>query len=377
MAAPRFGFLPPDPEHSRRTVGLALWALGVIAGGALLQAIFLLAPLGGAHPDQHFLAMLTGASLAFPAVAVYLTVPRLLDRYDPEPGWALALVFVWGAVAACGFSATVNSAVHAAAGDDVAAVVSAPLVEEFFKALALFAMWFFWRREFDGVVDGIIYATFTALGFAAVENVVYYTRAGVRSGDELTAVFVMRGVLSPWAHPLFTAMTGIGFGLARESERRWVRFLAPFGGYAGAVFLHAVWNGSAVLSRELGVPLPLLLLPLWLLFVVAFLAMVASLVARRGRIIRQHLEDEVLFGTLTAGEVRLVGSAFGLLRVGFGANGDVKRELVRAAARLALSKWHAGRAMRGQHRTVSWDFIGPLRERIRELRARLGGGALA
>ncbi len=177
MAAPRFGFLPPDPEHSRRTLGLVLWCLGVIVGGALLQALFLVAPLLGAQAERHFEAIVTGGALAFPAVVVYLTVPRLLDRYDPEPGWALLLVFVWGATAACGFSATINSAVHASLGANAASVLSAPFVEEFFKALALFAMRFFWKREFDGVVDGIIYATFVALGFAAVENVVYYAPA--------------------------------------------------------------------------------------------------------------------------------------------------------------------------------------------------------
>lgn len=377
MAAPRFGFLPPDPEHSRRTVGLALWCVGVILGGALLQLLFLLAPLAGPNPDRHFEAMLTGAALAFPAVVVYLTVPRLLDRYDPEPGWALLLVFVWGATAACGFSATINSLVHQSMGETAATVLSAPIVEEFFKAQALFAMRYFWKREFDGVVDGIIYATFVALGFAAVENVVYYTGAGVRSGGDVTVTFVMRGILTPWAHPLFTAMTGIGFGLARESERAWLRVTAPLLGYAAAVLLHMIWNGSAVISGEIGVPLPLLLLPLWLLFVLAFLIMVASLVRRRGVIIRKYLEDEVALRNLTVGEVFLVGSAFGLLRVGFGPQGDLRREFVRAAARLALSKWHADRAMRGNTRTVSWDFIVPLRERLKELRARLGGVALA
>lgn len=376
MSAPRFGFLPPDPEHSRRTVGLVLWCLGVVIGGALLQALFLVAPLAGQHPDRHFEAMVTGATLAFPAVLVYLTVPRLLDRYDPEPGWALLLVFVWGATAACGFSATINSAVHASLGETVATVLSAPIVEEFFKALALFAMWFFWRREFDGVVDGIIYATFVALGFAAVENVVYYTGAGVRPGGDLTVTFVMRGILTPWAHPLFTSMTGIGFGLARESERGWVRAIAPFAGYLGAVALHMIWNGSAAISGELGVPLPLLLLPLWLLFVLAFLVMVAVLVGRRGRLIRKYLEDEVAIGNLSAAEVQTIGSAFGLLRVTLRAQGKIRAEFVRAAARLALSKWHSDRAMRGQQRTVSWDFIVPLRGRLRELRARLGGGSV-
>jgi RsiW-degrading membrane proteinase PrsW (M82 family) len=102
-------------------------------------------------------------------------------------------------------------------GEIVGAAVCAPIVEEFWKGLAVFGMFYFWRREFDGVVDGIIYATFAALGFAAVENVVYYARAGTgHASVDLTSIFILRGVVTPWAHPLFTSMTGIGFGLARE-----------------------------------------------------------------------------------------------------------------------------------------------------------------
>ncbi len=361
-----------DREARRRTVGLVLFALGTVFGGALLQAIFLLPPLFSNDASDRLAAMGTGAALAFPAVLVYMTVPRLLDRYDPEPWWALLLVFTWGALAACGFSATINSIVAAAAGDAVGAVVSAPIVEEFFKALALLAMSYFWRREFDGVIDGIIYATFVALGFAAVENVVYYSRAEVQSRDMLTATFILRGVVTPWAHPLFTSMTGIGFGLARESTRASVKVLAPFLGYCAAVFLHAVWNGSAVLSSALHVPLALLLLPLWLLFVLAFLAMVLALALRRGRIIREHLQDEVLLGTLTAQELDLVSSAWGQFRASMGPNGVARGEFVATAARLGLSKWHATRAMQGMTRTMSFDFIGPLRERLRELRGSMG-----
>ena len=373
MAAPRFGFLPPDPEHSRRTLGLVLWCLGVIVGGALLQALFLVAPLAGAHADRHFEAIVTGAALAFPAVVVYLTVPRLLDRYDPEPGWALLLVFVWGATAACGFSATINSAVHASMGEVAASVLSAPFVEEFFKALALFAMRYFWKREFDGVVDGIIYATFVALGFAAVENVVYYARAARQSGDALTGLFILRGLVTPWAHPLFTSMTGIGFGVSRESTRPLLRWGAPLLGYVAAVFLHFVWNGSSVFSTAVNVPLVVILLPLWFLFVVAFLVMVVVLVQRRGRIIRQYLEDELVLGTITREEFELTTSAFGIYRARRGPYGEVRQQLVRATARLALSKWHAGRAMKGAMRTVSFDFIAPLREQIRALRAQIPG----
>ena len=56
----------------------------------------------------------------------------------------------------------------------VGACISAPFVEEAMKGLAVFGVFYFLRREFDGVVDGVIYATFAALGFAAVENIIYY-----------------------------------------------------------------------------------------------------------------------------------------------------------------------------------------------------------
>lgn len=362
-----------DPERSRRMVGLVLFTLGTIVGGVLLQAVFLVPPLFGRDPVAAYTAMATGAALAFPAVLVYMTVPRLLDRYDPEPAWALSLVFVWGALGACGFSAPINSVVAAVTSEAVGAAVCAPLVEEFFKALALFGMFYFWRREFDGVIDGIIYATFTALGFAALENVVYYARAGAHSDADLTSVFILRGVVSPWAHPLFTSMTGIGFGLSRESTGAFGRWFAPLLGYAAAVVLHAVWNGAAVLSTAMQVPLVVLLLPLWFLFVAAFLAMVFALAMRRGRIIREYLQDEVLIGTITREELALVGSAFGQFRARTGPQGKVRGELIATAARLALSKWHATRAMKGQMRTISFDFIAPLRERIALLRAQLHG----
>ncbi|MBL8604004.1 MAG: PrsW family intramembrane metalloprotease [Myxococcales bacterium] len=368
--------LPLSVEERRtRNRGVVFFVLASLLGAALLQAIFLLPPLAQSDPWARYGAMGTGALLAFPAVLVYMTVPRLLDRYDPEPWWALMLVFVWGAVGACGFSATVNTVFSSVFGEALGATVSAPVCEEFFKGLGLYMMFRVWRREFDGVVDGIIYATFTALGFAAVENVVYYSKAQIQSHDMLAATFFLRGVVSPWAHPLFTSMTGIGFGIARETTRPTVRFIAPLAGYLAAVVLHAIWNGAAVLSGILRVPLVLLLLPLWFLFVVAFFVMVLVLVRRRGRIIRENLVDEVMMGAMTPQELALVTSAFGQLRARFARHGALRMEFVATAARLALSKWHATRAMKGQTRTVSFDFIGPLRDKMASLRAAMGDPA--
>jgi RsiW-degrading membrane proteinase PrsW (M82 family) len=242
--------------------------------------------------------MCMGAVLALPAGVMYLTFPRLLDRYDPEPWYALLGCLFWGAIAACGFSVTINSLVSegvanvygAEAGEIVGAVICAPLVEEFWKGIAVFGMFYFLKREFDGIVDGIIYASFVALGFAAVENVLYYGRAAAEGGLAGIGVnFVMRGILFPWGHPVYTAMTGIGFGLAREGRHPAVRALGPLFGYGVAVMLHAMWNGGATFAgmSEQGGGIFCCSIMLWFAFVTAFIGMVIALVRRRGRILRE------------------------------------------------------------------------------------------
>jgi hypothetical protein len=75
------------------------------------------------------------------------------------------------------------------------------------------------------------------------ENAMYYGRA-LETGA-LTHVFLLRGVVGPFAHPLFTAMTGIGVGLARERHGQGGTWVAPVVGLALAILLHALWNGAA------------------------------------------------------------------------------------------------------------------------------------
>lgn len=369
-----------DPYRARKVVGGILWLIGQSVGLLLLVILFGLLPLLQVNAARTFFAMAVAALLAFPAMFVYLIFPRLLDRYDPEPPYALVLCLLWGACAACGFSALINSIVGEVAtavagpwaGRALATAVVAPIVEEFWKGLAVLGVFYFLRNEFDGIVDGIIYATFTAVGFAATENVIYYGRALAEDPGLFAFTFLLRGVIAPWGHPLYTSMFGIGLGLARESHRAWVKVVAPVLGYGGAVFLHALWNGTATFAAALGADQYFfLMLPLWLLFIAAFVVIVMALVIRRGRIIREHLVDEVAMGHLTQRELDLVCSAFGGVVAWF-RKGGKGTEFVRTVARLALSKWHAARAIHGQNRTVSMDFILPLRARIRELRAQGG-----
>lgn len=365
-------------EQTLKVVGGILYVLGMAGGLILLLALFIVPALTSKHADAETTAMMVGAIFALPPLLVYLWVPWIVDRYDPEPWWLLLIALSWGGIAACGFSGLVNTSVHVfgnaiggdAFGEVLGACVSAPLVEEFTKGLAIFGIFVFVRREFDGVVDGVIYATFAALGFAAVENIVYYGNAAreemmTHHQGVLAGTFLVRGILAPWGHPLYTSMTGIGFGIARETNKTWVKWLAPLGGYAFAVFLHSVWNTAATISNQLVV----LMLPLWFLFVLAFSILVVWLVKRKGRIIRDFLKDEVLMGNLTAWELELVTSPIARLRATFSYGGAAGRKFIDAAARLALSKWHTNRATQGRKLTVSADMIFPLRQDLHRLRA--------
>ncbi|MCL2725171.1 MAG: PrsW family intramembrane metalloprotease [Polyangiaceae bacterium] len=368
----------PNPEATRHVVGAILYALGMIAGLFLLVAVFILPALTSRHADADMAAMIIGAVFALPPLAVYLWIPWVIDRYDPEPWWCLLLALSWGAIAACGFSALVNTGVHVVAneiggdefGDALGACISAPLVEEFTKGLAVFGIFYFVRREFDGVVDGVIYATFAALGFAAIENIIYYGNAAkteilTHKDGILAGTFFVRGILAPWGHPLYTSMTGIGFGIARETTKSWLKWVAPAGGYLFAVFLHSTWNTAATISNALVI----IMLPLWLLFVLAFLGVLIWLVRRKGKIIRDHLKDEVLMGNLTPWELDLVTSPVARMRATTSFGGAAGRKFIDAATRLALSKWHTGRATQGRKLTVSADMILPLRQELHKLRA--------
>ena len=186
--------------------------------------------------------------LALVLVPLVFIVPVLvwIDRLEPEPRASRLHAFLWGATVAILGAGVVNSIVLVSYGETATAVISAPLVEETLKGLGI--LWAVRRREVDGVVDGIVYAGWVAAGFAMVENVEYFL---VASEDGVLAeTFVVRALLTPFAHPLFTMWIGLAVGLAvaRGSRLPW----AAWWGWLIAVGLHAAWNGAIVASVDAG-----------------------------------------------------------------------------------------------------------------------------
>jgi hypothetical protein len=97
-------------------------------------------------------------------------------------------------------------------------------------------------------MDGIVYAGWVALGFAVVEDILYF--ADAFEADALIQVFIVRALLTPFAHPLFTAWIGLAIGLAVARQQS-VAANAIWG-VGLAVACHGAWNGSLTFAAETG-----------------------------------------------------------------------------------------------------------------------------
>lgn len=305
----------------------ALRAEGVILPALLLVLVLAITSLDGIVPVG------LGLLLAFVPVPLVAAVLLRLDCFEPEPTRLLLRTFLWGAGAATFIALVINTAVGLLVGEDGAAVGSAPIVEESAKALALL---FVIRRRpgfLDGVHDGIVYAAWVALGFATVENILYYSSAWNDGGvGDLSATFVLRGLMTPLCHPIFTAMTGIALGIAvKRRGGRGGKIAIVVVGLLVAVLLHALWNLSAGIGAA-----PIAYVAGYLPLATIGIVLLIAGARRERRVLCQGLEQEVALGTLTQG-------AYLQLVAGGRARGRMRRRARRAGrdVRLLLYQYEA------------------------------------
>ncbi len=266
------------------------------------------------------LALGIGFGAALIPVPILVAAFMWLDRYEPEPPFYLAFCFLWGAFVATLAAYGGNTGATHLLPDDVVAVFVAPFIEESMKALGpvlllLFTVFIRKRPTFNGILDSIVFFGLSATGFAFSENILYLGGHGYAAGadqggvaggvTDVIAVFIGRIPLSGFAHPLFTSMTAIGVGIAVQASKRWVRILAPIGGWLLAVILHGSWNGMATLASNLSKP-QILLYGYFAVMMPIFFAMVGfamSLRSREGRLTQTALDGYVRLGWLSPPEV--------------------------------------------------------------------------
>jgi RsiW-degrading membrane proteinase PrsW (M82 family) len=258
-------------------------------------------------------------------VPLLIAAFRWLDRVEPGPWRNMFFSFAWGACAAALIAIVANSfatrwiataTADPSSADTLGATVIAPVVEETAKAAAILLIFLFRRRDFTGIVDGVVIAGVTATGFAFTENILYLGTAfgtdqisGESGLSSVTAAtFFVRVIMSPFAHPLFTVLTGIGFGIAAtlSADRHQVRrVLLPLAGLLLAMGMHALWNGSSTFG-EFG------FFAVYAAFMVPAFGLLTWLVIwtrqRELRIVRDELPAYTAAGWLTPPEPYALGN---------------------------------------------------------------------
>lgn len=350
-SSPQHAPQPAQPVWSRTVKPSSTGTIiGVIAVGILslvLVAVFayLVVFLGPGAVAAGFVAALLPLAVVLAAVA-------WIDRWEPEPRLALLFAFLWGAAASVAIALVVDLGVQIAAmitggegsGDVIQATVQAPIVEETAKGVGLLILFFVARKHFSGPVDGLVYAAVVAAGFAFTENIQYFGLALADGGvGQLGATFFLRAVMSPFAHVTFTALTGLALGLAARRHAGLGAVGYFLVGLAGAILLHALWNGSTFVVTSLESFTSYYVIVQVPIFVVL---LVMTVLVRRHeiRLTEARLNDYAAAGWFTPGEVQMLATwpgrrqARAWARTLPGDRGTAMADFTRDATRLAMTR---------------------------------------
>lgn len=307
------------PWWRRALTSWWLWGTLVLA---LLSFIGLWDMYAMMHPDKvvpegiipgiQNESFLLAAKYAWPTAAIYVALFLLLDRFRRQNIPLYLIAFLWGGAISTWFSIYVNTWMGEMLGVTGAdpntgarsAVFSAPFVEEVVKCSILFLLAILLRYRLVSTLQTVSMAGIAAIGFAFVENIVYYARAHnyatltpeIADPEAAMAELVMlRGVYTSFGHPLFTALAGFGLAVGLRHRSKIVRICAPLAGFAFAAMGHMLFNGFASIIPQDK------LKPYWFMGLGLVAMIIFTLVGHaitEGRRIRARLTDYVRMGWL-------------------------------------------------------------------------------
>jgi RsiW-degrading membrane proteinase PrsW (M82 family) len=338
------GLAPTQPvKRSGGLTAIGVVAIAVLALVGLAVIAYLFAGLGPT-------AFAIGGFLALVPLGIVLLGVHWIDRWEPEPRGILVFAFLWGAAASVAVALIVGAqldGVLAAIGGDattrdfLASVVEAPIVEEGAKGLGLLLIFWFARKHFDGPIDGLVYAAWVAGGFAFTENILYFgvqlLTAGTVDGG-LVEIFIARGIMSPFAHVMFTACTGIALGFAARRTTAFGALGVFLVGLVPAVLLHAFWNGSLYFVSDFYGWYAVVQFPLFVLGVL----IVLFLRRQEASLTHDRLSEYAAVGWFNRDEINALATGAGRRRAQAWASrygvARVMRTYTRDATRLAFTR---------------------------------------
>ncbi|HEY4152100.1 MAG TPA: PrsW family intramembrane metalloprotease [Pseudolysinimonas sp.] len=312
---------PPHPELARpvthRSGLLIAGIIGFIVVGiaVLIVVVYFLSFLG---PGLTFV----GGILALVPLTIVLLGIRWIDRWEPEPFGILLFAFFWGAGVSIVLALTVDAGVQDAvasrggptdATELLQSVIQAPIVEESAKGFGVLLIFLVARKYFDGPVDGIVYAAAVAGGFAFSENIQYFgLQISTEGGFDgsVAEIFFIRGLLSPFAHVMFTSLTGLFIGIAARQGNRILGIGLFFVGLIPAILLHGLWNGALEIVYDFYGYYALVQVPL---FVIALIGVVV-LRRREVKLTQMRLGEYAAAGWFSSAEVQTLATPTGRRR---------------------------------------------------------------
>ncbi|MPZ55888.1 MAG: PrsW family intramembrane metalloprotease [Rhizobiales bacterium] len=193
---------------------------------------------------------------------VPIMVLWFLDRRERETPSLCVAAFLWGGCIATALSLPFNTAffriidiwvaqnpiltevLGPQATVLIAAPISAPIAEEIAKAAGVLLLFWLLRAEFDNMRDGFIYGALIGIGFNWFEAALYVAQGYAQHGEAPYGLqFGFRYALfGLGGHALFTGLFGVSVGLAMQTQRMWLRILAPIGGLILAMAAHMINN---------------------------------------------------------------------------------------------------------------------------------------
>lgn len=348
-------------------------------------------------------AMSPGWAIASMFFALVLGIPHIvvvlwLDRNEPEPWWLLLLAWGWGAVMATGLSVVVNEFFGGFAmllfedpvlSGQLTASISAPIIEEITKGAALVMIYLFFRSHFDNVLDGIVYGAMVGMGFAMVENYIYYMGPILEGAEGKQILWgstiLLRGIITGvGTHWCFTAITGAGFGLHRLMRRGCLRAAVPVIALLISIFAHFAWNtfaglvigqliGDDLLSVIIGAPIAVVLLQIPFVIIIVVAAFISTW--HEGVLIRRYLADEDPtvtdsdeVGRLFPPRRRLAHSLLLLMTFRL-RDWWIFRRRARLLVRLAFERWHMDQEAKGKDDSQAGVHARKVRHLRRMIRA--------
>jgi len=253
----RWGYQTSFLQRHQPAFWLFVVTLGLTGLDFLSQQLQMLS----AVPNAWLTTILMLTPYAIPVIAVIY----LIDTYEREPVSILIAAVAWGGIAATTLSMYTNTPLaeliykfsgNADFTQTWSAALTAPFVEEGFKALGVILLVSLARSEMDDMLDGFIWGAMVGIGFLLVEDVFYFVRSFGESGSygSLFQMFLIRILgAGPYSHFLYTGLSGMGIAYyTTRTDQPWMRrLLVGIGLAAAGVAAHFLWN-SPILSGIAG-----------------------------------------------------------------------------------------------------------------------------